>query len=302
KGKAPKGGWPVITYAHGTTGIADSCAPSLDNGKNAAHAYSAYSYPLMNSWLKRGYAVVRTDYQGLGTPGTHEYLGGVSEGHSTLDIVLASRRLDKGLSRRFVIAGHSQGGHAALWAAAQAARWTPSLTLRGTVAFAPASHLSEQVGSVRAITTPSGITGLLAMIVRGLDTTTPSSGVRADLSGPAAALYPQTLTKCLVELSRSDSFGGIAPSDLFRSDADVDPVVKALDKSDPENLKITTPLLVAQGGKDTTVFPALTDQLVQQYRDGGTKVDYHQYPDADHVGAVLQGAGDATKWIDGRLR
>ena len=28
KGKAPKGGWPVITYAHGTTGAADACAPT----------------------------------------------------------------------------------------------------------------------------------------------------------------------------------------------------------------------------------------------------------------------------------
>src|SRR5881398_3229289 len=28
KGKAPKGGWPILTWAHGTTGIADSCAPT----------------------------------------------------------------------------------------------------------------------------------------------------------------------------------------------------------------------------------------------------------------------------------
>src|SRR4051794_35577771 len=28
EGKTPKGGWPVVTWAHGTTGIADECAPS----------------------------------------------------------------------------------------------------------------------------------------------------------------------------------------------------------------------------------------------------------------------------------
>src|SRR5258708_36097966 len=28
KGKPPKGGWPVVTWAHGTTGIADQCAPT----------------------------------------------------------------------------------------------------------------------------------------------------------------------------------------------------------------------------------------------------------------------------------
>jgi hypothetical protein len=29
KGKPPKGGWPVITWAHGTTGVADVCPPAV---------------------------------------------------------------------------------------------------------------------------------------------------------------------------------------------------------------------------------------------------------------------------------
>src|SRR5438034_153657 len=82
-----------------------------------------------------GYAVIRTDYQGLGTPGIHEYLVGIAEGRSTLDIVRAAHRLDSRVSGRMAIAGHSQGGHAALWGAALAPRWTPELKLRGTVAF-----------------------------------------------------------------------------------------------------------------------------------------------------------------------
>src|SRR5947208_1260634 len=83
-----------------------------------------------------GYAVVRTDYQGLGTPGIHQYLVGTAEGRSTLDIVRAARKLDSRVSGRTAIAGHSQGGHAALWGAALAPKWTPELNLRGTVAFA----------------------------------------------------------------------------------------------------------------------------------------------------------------------
>ena len=31
EGKAPKRGWPVITWAHGTTGVADVCAPSRNS-------------------------------------------------------------------------------------------------------------------------------------------------------------------------------------------------------------------------------------------------------------------------------
>src|SRR3954467_4876124 len=138
KGKAPKGGWPVVTWAHGTVGIADACAPSrIGTQKN-------YDSPLLNSWLKAGYAVVRTDYEGLGTPGPHPYLIGDSEGRSTLDMVKAARKLNPGIGKNAVIAGHSQGGQAALFAASLAKRVAPELKLKGTVAFAPVSHLGDQ--------------------------------------------------------------------------------------------------------------------------------------------------------------
>ena len=73
KGRAPKGGWPVISWAHGTVGIADACAPSK------VGTQANYDSPLLNRWLKAGYAVVRTDYEGLGTPGVHPFLVGTSE-------------------------------------------------------------------------------------------------------------------------------------------------------------------------------------------------------------------------------
>ena len=58
----------------------------------------SYAYPLLQRWLKAGYAVVRTDYEGLGTPGVHPYLVGRSEGRSVLDAVRAARALDPRLS------------------------------------------------------------------------------------------------------------------------------------------------------------------------------------------------------------
>src|SRR4051794_4477054 len=74
KGKAPKGGWPVVSWGHGTVGIADACAPSI------AGMPGNYDSKLLNSWLKAGFAVVRTDYEGLGVPDvTHPYLIGTSE-------------------------------------------------------------------------------------------------------------------------------------------------------------------------------------------------------------------------------
>jgi pimeloyl-ACP methyl ester carboxylesterase len=293
KGKAPKAGWPVITWAHGTVGIADVCAPSL------VGTQSNYDSPLLNRWLKAGYAVVRTDYEGLGTPGEHPYLIGVSEGRSVLDMARAARKLDSSLGKSVVIAGHSQGGHAVLWAASLAKKFTPDLKVQGTVAFAPASHLGEQGALLRALSSPSGLSGLASMIVRGIDIADPSLGISGLLSDEAKALYPQIDQKCLDGLSAPDSFGGLAPANLFRSDAALDPVIAALNANDPETLKIAGPVLVEQGKADTTVFPNFTDQLSSELKGRGVKVTYKTYKGVDHRGAVTgkAPANDATKWI-----
>src|SRR3954468_12022987 len=219
KGKAPKKGWPVMTWDHGTTGIADVCAPSRDAADNPAHAYTAYIYPLLNRWLKAGYAVVRTDYQGLGTPGIHQYLVGTAEGRSTLDIVRAARKLDSHVSNRFAISGHSQGGHAALWGAVLAPKWTPELKLRGTVAFAPASHISELVSLVGTQHSPGhGLSSEAGLVIRGVDDFNPGLNIQSGFSDKLAELYPETLSKCQPQLSLDDSLGGVAPADFFKQD------------------------------------------------------------------------------------
>jgi pimeloyl-ACP methyl ester carboxylesterase len=304
KGKAPKGGWPVVTYANGTTGIADICAPSRDSASSPSHGLIAYTYPLLQRWLKAGYAVVRTDYEGLGTPGLHPFLVGSSEGHAVLDAVRAARKLDKRIGRRTAIAGHSQGGQAALWAASLAPKWTPELKVRGTLALAPVSHLAEQASLLRSLTSPSPLSGFAAMILRGIDSAQPSLGVASDLSDRAAALYPQTLSQCLPQLQASSSFGGIAPADIVRSDVNLAPIVAALGaKDDPEDLKIRTPVRIQQGTADTTVFQAFTDSLVDAYRKRGTNLVYKVYEGVNHGGVVTTAtpAADATKYIRSRL-
>jgi pimeloyl-ACP methyl ester carboxylesterase len=303
KGKAPKKGWPVISYDHGTTGIADVCAPSRDSTGNPAHLYTSYIYPLLNRWLNAGYAIVRTDYQGLGTPGIHEYLVGTAEGRSTLDIVRASRKLNSHVSNRMAISGHSQGGHAALWGAFLAPKWTPELKLRGTVAFAPASHISELVSLVGTQKSPGGgLSSEAALVVRGVDDFKPGLNISASFTDKFAALYPETLTKCQPQLSQSDSVGGLAPSEFFKENTDLGPLTADLDISDPENLKIKSPLAVEQGAADTTVFPGLTDDMVKQLRGRGTKIDYKKYKGVSHGGVVVSAADHATKYLKSHLR
>lgn len=300
KGRAPKGGWPVISYAHGTTGAADKCAPTrgYDAGK-----LTSYAYPLLQRWLKAGFAVVRTDYEGLGTPGVHQYLRGEPEGRSVLDAVRAARRYEPRLSKRFVIAGHSQGGHAALFAAAAAPQWVPELRLRGTVALAPASHLKAQFQAATGVASAGGGLGaIIALGLRAVDTADPALGVPSLLTPQAAGLYPQTASRCYDQLSQPDSFGGLPLNRFLRVGADLTPLLTVVGESDPEHLRMRTPVRIEQGTADQTVFPTFTNALVDEYAANGVKVTYKTYEGVTHGGVVDAAAGDATKWIRSRLK
>ena len=294
-GKAPKGGWPVVTWAHGTTGIADVCAPSrLPAGTGGLNI------PMLESWIRAGYAVVRTDYEGLGGPGPHPYLIGVSEGRGVLDIVRAARQLDPQLSDRVVISGHSQGGHAALWAASLVKRYTPEIKLRGVLAFAPASHIATEAGFLKSVTATS-LTGLAATIFRGLDVAYPSLHISSLLTTRAAALYPQTVTRCLGALDKPDSFGGLPLNQLVEPTADISAVVNYVEKNDPGELKIGAPVLLEQGSSDTTVLPPFTAALAKSLAGVGDTVTEHTYVGATHSTVLTAAQSDQAAFLKKRF-
>ncbi|HEY5428644.1 MAG TPA: alpha/beta fold hydrolase [Solirubrobacteraceae bacterium] len=301
KGTAPKRGFPVVTYAHGTTGIADSCAPSRDTGPaSGAHEADTGIAPLLDTWIRDRYAVVRTDYEGLGTPGPHPYLIGHSEGYGVLDIVLAARRLDPALSNRIVISGHSQGGQAALWAASLASKYTPSLKLLGTLAFAPQSHTAEEASFLKTINTPA-LTPLAGMILRGIDIADPSLHISSLLTPAGAALYPQTLTRCLSQLESTSSLGGLPLDQLVAPSADLTAATAAIAANDPDHLRIRGQVLIEQGLADTTVLPPFDQQLSQELAKNGAKVTYHTWPGATHGGVLIAAAKDGTAFLKKRF-
>ena len=106
---------PVISYAVGTQGAADRCAPSrtLSTGVQ-------YEGVGITSLLSRGHAVVVTDYEGLGTPGTHTYMVREAQAHAVLDAVRAAAQVSgSGVTATapVALAGYSQGGGASAAAA-----------------------------------------------------------------------------------------------------------------------------------------------------------------------------------------
>lgn len=301
KGKAPKGGWPVISFAHGTTGNADSCAPTRAAAGSPVASYVDYINPQLQDWVKAGYAVVRSDLQGLGTPGPHPYLVGEAEGRGVVDIVSAARQLNPDIGKRYLISGHSQGGHAALFAAGLAPSYEPKLKLAGTVAYAPASHILEQAKQLLpALTTPSSLSGLAALILDGAASQSRAIDIPSLLSDPALALYPQVAQGCLPELSASTSFGGLAPSTLLREGADTGPLYDVLAAENPD-VATSKPILILQGTADNTVLPFLTDQLNDELIAKGDTVTYSKYEGVDHGSIPAASEAEALQFMQTQL-
>lgn len=105
EGEAPEGGWPIIAWAHGTSGVTRRCAPSL-----MAECFADYGAPCI--YAENGYAVVATDYVGLGTDYPVHYMDRISNGWDVINGVMAARKAVPALARKWVAVGHSAGAHA----------------------------------------------------------------------------------------------------------------------------------------------------------------------------------------------
>lgn len=288
----PPGGWPTVAWAHPTTGIARKCAPSLG-------AHFDRTVPDLARLVREGFVVAATDYQGLGTAGPHPYLVGSSAAQSVLDSVRAARTV-AGAGARFVVWGHSQGGHAALWTGQLAARYAPDLTLLGVAAAAPASELAELFEADLATPGGKAFTALALLSwskVYGLDLSTvidPKALPGVGLIGDGCMTNPLGL---LV-----DGLGlRLMPKQFLRADPTrISPWRDIIARNTPTSIPRDVPVLIAQGTADTVVLPAVTRDFAQRLCRGGTSVRLIEM-NADHLSIATSSADQIVDWIEGRF-
>ncbi|MFC9789388.1 lipase family protein [Rhodococcus sp. NPDC127528] len=291
-GAAPDGGWPVISWAHGTTGIADTCAPSGDTVDGAVHDYVGGVTATLDNWVKNGYVVVQTDYEGMGTPGDHTYLNATSESNAVTDIVRAARYLDPSVGSRWFVGGHSQGGAAAISASDQAVDRAPELTLLGAIAVAPGSGLSQTPAYIKS-GNPAVAPALafLPLTLIGAAAADPAVKPEAIVTEAAAPLMTAARRGCIADIRAA--IPGVPVDKVFRPDADLGPWTNYLAEQEPSNADPKVPLLVAQGTGDMLVTPAATGALVKGLCGKGARIDYRTYDGADHRASVAASVSDA---------
>ena len=285
KGAPPRGGWPVLSWAHGTTGTADACAPSADAPGGPVRDYLSLTEPYLDKWVANGFAVVQTDYEGLGTPGGHPYMNGVSEANTVTDIVRAAREVDHRIGRDWFVAGHSQGGQATLYTAAS--RQKPrDIRLKGAVAIAPGSNMSQTAQYVRA-QYPGAEVALpfLFVLLNGAHAADPAFVPEDLLTDDAAAVARAGRTNaCLLQLKQLSR--DLPLDDVFRPDADLTRFEAYYDSQEALGLTLKVPTLVAQGTGDREVSPAATQNIVNDLCKRYGNIAYRTFEGADHRGSI----------------
>lgn len=274
------GARPVVAWGHPTTGMAARCAPS--NGVDPFDLIEG-----LTSLLDAGYAVAAADYPGMGVDGPDSYLVGVTEANSVLDAVRATRQLETGVTgdSQVLLWGHSQGGHAVLFAAQQAPSYAPDLRLTAAAVAAPATELGtlldDDIGDVSGVSLGSYAFQTYQSVY---GPSTPGMALTQVLTDDGAAATPQMAQLCLIGQNSQlhDIAGPLVGTYLSHDPATTEPWAGILQQNTPGNVPITAPLFVAQGLADDLVHPAATEQFVREQCAKGTPVVFKEVPGAGH--------------------
>jgi pimeloyl-ACP methyl ester carboxylesterase len=289
---APAGGYPVVSWGHGTNGMADACAPSLAPDD---------AVPLVNMLLDKGWEVTASDYQGEGTPGLLPYIAGDSAARNTIDIVRAARNLPAAhASDDYVVWGHSEGGQTAMFTLKIGPTYAPELHMKGVVAGAPPS----QFFAIYSFLKTSPFRYYLLMAAGGLHAAYGDSAAPLDqvLTPFGITLTPDLDKGCSDYLARK--FGNVDISRVTRADPFTIPAwKKVLEENDPGTFtaKSAVPLLVIQGGNDEQIPVASTLLLANHLCSLHQDLERWVYPGQSHAGVIGPSAADMVRWITDRF-
>ncbi len=279
----PAGGWPLVAYAHGTTGVNAACAPSRG--------------PSLPGDVGIDGVRVQTDYLGLGPVGElHPYIQRASESNALIDSVRAAHDIvGDGLSDDWFLIGGSQGGHAVLAANEDAVTELPDLNLLGTVALVPGAETTRTFGDRIQVQI------IMALAVFG------NSLERQDLS-PADLLTPEAFaaleeivtTKCLGE--GIDAALPFAATDtMFKEDPEVNPVITAYrERNEVGRRRGASPVFVAGGTDDIIVVIDRVRALRESLCSIGQPLTYVEVPGGTHDTTGAAVADRVAAWLQAR--
>ncbi len=303
QGTPPAGGWPVVAWAHGTTGVADACAPS-----GSPAMFTPVSRTYLRTWMEQGYAVVASDYAGLGTPGPHAYLDAEAAAHNVVDMVRAGHDFSRGLpaaqrlSNRWVALGQSQGAGAAIATARRATELGgATLSYLGAVGTGTPAHIEALLlafgpGLPPAPVLPARMTAYLAYVLASLDTARPALRLDTFLTARGRQALAQARTLCLEDLATAMRGHGIGEW-LTRPLAAIPGfATTVVDYLAMPTTGFDRPLFLGHGLLDLDVPVPATAAYVATLALTGQPVTFRTYP-TDHRGTMSAALKDSLPFV-----
>ena len=284
---------PVLSVAHGTTGMADQCAPSLDFPDGVSLAFIA-------RYLELGWVVTATDYEGMGGPGIHPYHVGESEARGVFDIVRAAQTMPGvGADGPLVVWGHSQGGHAAMHVAERWQDLAPDLDLVGVAAGAPPS----QFALLSAFLQGSAFQGYLVMAAASLAATYDELDLGAVMNPANLHLLDELEKGCTDHIF--DVFNEIPYEELVSvDDIFAIPAWNArLMENDTNQLPNQVPVVILHGDQDEQIPVVTSAALFAQlcaFADHAP-LERRVYEGEGHGSVVPAYLDDLTAWLEARV-
>lgn len=292
EGDVPQGGWPLVSWTHGTVGIADKCAPSWTG-------YKPFHQVYLKQWLDQGYAIVASDYQGLGTEGTHPYLATKPASYNNLDIIRAVQAADFPVSNRVVLIGQSQGAAAAFATAGYAEDYAPEVNILGVVAtgiplFTPRTIEIIQETRPNDVVDPMlGYNFLALTLVEQIDPEFIATEYVSDMAMHTAKSVDTTChtdVKDLVlknGLTYNKSFK-ISPNEALKS---------AFLQMGYPKFDVPVPVYVGSGVDDRDTPLRMQAGLIKMACSSGSKVESHIYPGHDHLTVLNHSTVDSIPFV-----
>ncbi len=282
QGEAPRSGWPLVVWAHGTLGVSDACAPSWAGSNQRDRAY-------VDRWLEKGYAVVAPDYQGLGGPGPHPYTLAKAEALSVLDAARVALAMDRRIANRVAITGQSQGSGAALGAANLAARYAPDVKVIGVIATALLPIYPE---SANLAPYETGGDSPHFLVYRLMSGSLPDGSPPAEtfLTDKGRILLDAARTGCKPRVVAEAN--GITMDNAFAAPVtEIEALVGLAGATNPFRSKF--PLLLGTGLADELILASRQARSVAALCRAGNRVVWKRYPDTNHSNTLTRSFEDA---------
>lgn len=281
-GKPPAGGWPVIGWAHDVDGLARICAPSL--------AHNLQHGPLLSMYVKVGYAVVATDYTGLGTNFRNAFADALSNAWDVIYSIPAARRAVPQLGSRWIAMGTGEGAMAVV-ALAELQHDIHDANYLGSVAVSRLADLGDLYEP------RSNLAGNLpSFLAYGIKTVYPQFEPSDILTDKALLLYQQVGQVC----SPADASQNLSAAAALKPNWENNPFVrKYFDRNRLGMRSADAPLFVVGSADDpaTKATAKIVNRLCQQ----GGRVQFDKYAESDPGMVVGDSVRDQMAWIQGRF-